>query len=106
VVSLNDDSPCFFPFPIAPKMHRTVGPRPWAARKCWSFGQDVLITPRNNLSSQNVESALGIKPLGQFHTGLHTLDWHLYPPPPYVGRCWTLTFEEQTNEGMAVSPFG
>ncbi len=39
-----------------------------------------------------------MKPLHQFHTGLHASDWHLYPPPPYGGRGWVITFEEQTTE--------
>jgi len=32
----------------------------------------------------------------QFHTGLHTSDWHLYPDPPYKARGWAVTFVKQT----------
>src|SRR5580700_5634779 len=33
-----------------------------------------------------------------FHTGLHTLDWHEYPSPPYKARAWTVAFAKQTAE--------
>ncbi|MGD1105722.1 MAG: hypothetical protein ABR865_01675 [Terracidiphilus sp.] len=36
--------------------------------------------------------------LRQFHTGLHTSDWHRYPLPPYRGRGWTVDFVEQKSE--------
>lgn len=34
----------------------------------------------------------------QFHTGLHTSDWHAYPAPPYRARGWTVTFVKQTTQ--------
>lgn len=34
----------------------------------------------------------------QFHTGLHTSDYHRYPKPPYRGRGWTVNFVRQTTE--------
>lgn len=39
-----------------------------------------------------------MKPTPQFHTGLHTSDWHLYPTPPYRARGWTVRFMKQTTE--------
>jgi hypothetical protein len=39
-----------------------------------------------------------MKPMSQFHTGLHTSDWYLYPTPPYKGRGWTVTFVKQTTQ--------
>lgn len=34
----------------------------------------------------------------QFHTGLHTSDWHRYPMPPYRGQGWTVDFVEPKCE--------
>lgn len=34
----------------------------------------------------------------QFHTGLHTSDYHRYPTPPYRGRGWSVSFVKQTTE--------
>jgi hypothetical protein len=34
----------------------------------------------------------------RFHTGLHTSDWHSYPPPPYKAKGWSITFKELTTE--------
>jgi hypothetical protein len=34
----------------------------------------------------------------QFHTGLHTSDYHRYPKPPYRGRGWSVNFVKQTTE--------
>jgi len=36
--------------------------------------------------------------LGQFHTGLHTSDWHRYPMPPYQGRGWKVDFAEPKSK--------
>lgn len=36
--------------------------------------------------------------LDQFHSGLHTSDWHRYPMPPYRGRGWTVDFVEPRSE--------
>lgn len=36
--------------------------------------------------------------LSQFHTGLHTSDWHRYPAPPYRAQSWTVDFVEQKSE--------
>lgn len=34
----------------------------------------------------------------QFHTGLHTSDYHRYPIPPYRGRGWSVRFVKQNTE--------
>ena len=34
----------------------------------------------------------------QFHTGLHTSDYHRYPTPPYRGRGWSVRFVKQAIE--------
>jgi hypothetical protein len=34
----------------------------------------------------------------RFHTGLHTSDWHSYPPPPYKAKGWSVTFKGLTTE--------
>jgi hypothetical protein len=36
--------------------------------------------------------------MSQFHTGLHTSDYHRYPTPPYRGRGWGVSFVKQTTE--------